>query len=410
MKDKNKINVTSTSKSFFWPIWLSVFLILSLFFLIFFGKYTKSVTLQGYIIPQTGVLKIYAPKTGITSKIFVKEGEKIIKGEPLFSLSSYRNNSDNIDANLLMEASINLKIANYRKEIEVVKDNFEIEKSKNNNRLLYLTQELNILKDEEAIQNNILISMNNTERRHEKLHKDGFISEIILSDKYEITNIQKSKLQTLKRSIVILEKERQTLKDELKLLEIKKQTNLFEIQKNKSLAELELINQKTQSELVIPAPESGIISTITISQGETVGNDKPLVSIISGESNLEANIFAQSKDFGFIKHRQPIKLRYKAFPYQKFGHYDAEIIEISNTPVTVGEIAYPSASIDVSASKEQYYRIKLKLDKASVEAYGEKILLRPGMQLEADVLIDTRTIFEWIMEPIYSIKGKVFHN
>ncbi|MEC5417638.1 hypothetical protein RCR42_11010 [Enterobacter hormaechei] len=33
--------------------------------------------------------------------------------------------------------------------------------------------------------------------------------------------------------------------------------------------------------------------------------------------------------------------------------------------------------------------------------------LRPGMVLEGDVSLDTRNLWEWLTEPLWSLKGKL---
>jgi membrane fusion protein len=34
------------------------------------------------------------------------------------------------------------------------------------------------------------------------------------------------------------------------------------------------------------------------------------------------------------------------------------------------------------------------------------VWLQPGMQLEADVELETRRLFEWVLEPLYTITGR----
>jgi membrane fusion protein len=53
------------------------------------------------------------------------------------------------------------------------------------------------------------------------------------------------------------------------------------------------------------------------------------------------------------------------------------------------------------------YRISVKLASQSLTAYGRKIALRPGLTLEADVLQDTRKIWEWILEPLIATSVNV---
>jgi len=52
------------------------------------------------------------------------------------------------------------------------------------------------------------------------------------------------------------------------------------------------------------------------------------------------------------------------------------------------------------------YRIKVKLEKQSIEAYGELQALKLGMTLEADVLQDRRKIWEWVLEPVLAVMGR----
>jgi len=52
------------------------------------------------------------------------------------------------------------------------------------------------------------------------------------------------------------------------------------------------------------------------------------------------------------------------------------------------------------------YRITVELMRQTVTAYGEQVPLQPGMQLEADVTLETRRLYEWVLEPLYTITGK----
>jgi len=39
--------------------------------------------------------------------------------------------------------------------------------------------------------------------------------------------------------------------------------------------------------------------------------------------------------------------------------------------------------------------------------YGKPVALQPGMQLEADVLIENRKLIEWVLDPLYTLTGKI---
>lgn len=56
---------------------------------------------------------------------------------------------------------------------------------------------------------------------------------------------------------------------------------------------------------------------------------------------------------------------------------------------------------------EPVYRIVVSLTRQAVTAYGQPIALQPGMQLEADVIIERRRLIEWVLDPLYTLTGKL---
>ena len=100
---------------------------------------------------------------------------------------------------------------------------------------------------------------------------------------------------------------------------------------------------------------------------------------------------------------QTVLLRYEAYPYQKFGHQVGHVMQVSRTPLPASELG----GLPVAAAQEPLYRITVSLDQQAVQAYGRAQSLSPGMQLEADVLLDRRRLIEWIFEPVLSLTGRV---
>jgi membrane fusion protein len=99
-----------------------------------------------------------------------------------------------------------------------------------------------------------------------------------------------------------------------------------------------------------------------------------------------------------------VLLRYQAYPYQKFGQFPGSIREVSGTPVTGAEFG---SSAPPAINAEPVYRVRVSLNSQTALVYGETRRLVPGMALEASVLLERRHLYEWILEPLYSIKGKL---
>ena len=99
-----------------------------------------------------------------------------------------------------------------------------------------------------------------------------------------------------------------------------------------------------------------------------------------------------------IKPGDRVLLRYQAYPYQKFGTHSGHVLRISRSAVV--------ASKGQADEGEAVYRVLVSLNEQTVLAYGQPEALRPGMRLEADVMGERRRLYEWVLEPLYSVVGK----
>jgi membrane fusion protein len=80
---------------------------------------------------------------------------------------------------------------------------------------------------------------------------------------------------------------------------------------------------------------------------------------------------------------------------------------VSRSPLQAAELAGLALPGALSTGGEPLYRITVTLAQQSVSAYGQPQALAPGMQLEADVLLDRRRLIEWLFEPVLGIAGRV---
>jgi membrane fusion protein len=49
--------------------------------------------------------------------------------------------------------------------------------------------------------------------------------------------------------------------------------------------------------------------------------------------------------------------------------------------------------------------VLIDLQKDTVFAYGKQFRIQPGSALTADIIIDRRTFAQWLLDPIFAIRG-----
>jgi len=144
--------------------------------------------------------------------------------------------------------------------------------------------------------------------------------------------------------------------------------------------------------------------------GQSVDGNKPLVMIVPENVQLYAHLYAPSRAIGFVNPGDKVLIRYQAYPYQKFGHHQGIVDDVSKTALPANEISSLGTVINGNnnnSSNEPLYRITVKLAEQSIKTYGQAHRLQTGMLLDADILQEKRRLFEWVLEPLFSLTGKL---
>jgi membrane fusion protein len=216
---------------------------------------------------------------------------------------------------------------------------------------------------------------------------------------------QRNRLQALERDQISVERELQTQRSELTSLPLRQRTQLAQIERLITSTDQEWTESEGKRRIALIAPKSGIATAVTAEVGQAVDGGKPVVSIVPDGAVLQAHLFAPSRAIGFIRPGDHVLLRYQAYPYQKFGHALGVVGSVSRTALSSDDLSGTPAW--TSNSGEPLYRITVMLARQTVTAYGHPLSLQAGMLVDADVLHERRKLYEWVLEPLYSLTGKL---
>ena len=412
-----------------WALTVGVVLfVLCMLALIFWGEYTRRVAVSGYLIPVAGVVRIHSLQAGRAALVHVTEGQTVTSGQALVTVVDERPDAHGYDSRSQGVAQIQARQNNLKNVMQQQRELFVQTRDGLVRRTGTLQQEMAQLQSEQQTQTTRVAYAKTTHARYLELLKQNYVSQNAVQEKLETVIDHEARLQTMQRAYTGLRRELETLQAEMATLPMRESTQVSDLQRNVGIAQQELIELDARRELVVTSPQAGRVSGLTVKQSQVVNPERPLMMLlpqaVGSESELEAHLFAQSKDAGFVKAGQVVLVRYSAYPYQKFGHYKGVVTEVSRTPLMPSELPFPVATkTDASAvaglgglgalagaasSSEPVFRIRVKLADQTARAYGAAQPLQSGMQLEADIMLDTRTVFEWIMEPVYSLRGKYF--
>lgn len=375
--------------------------------LLFLGEFTRTARISGWLVPQDGLMRVIAPRAGVVTRLHVKEGTAVRRDEPLITLSA-EVQSVSLGAT---QAEVARRLEERRRSIEVQKRQHALLVAQQTRSL---SERLDALIAEEAqldreikLQGSRVALADRAEDRNRELRASGFISEQRLQQSEAGTLEQQSRLQALERHRITIQRERLKLEGELRELPLKSQAELAAMERSVAGVLQELAETEARRELVVLAPQDGVVTAIQVEAGGPATVNVPLLSIVPAGSKLEAHLYSPSRAVGFVHAGQRVFLRYQAYPYQKFGHYEGTVASVSRSAVSPGELPPQLVGLaGANGEKEPVYRITVELASQSVTAYGQQVSLQPGMRLEADIAIEKRPLIEWVLDPLYTLTGR----
>jgi len=378
---------------------IAIVVVTSIF--LYFSNYSRKETVRGYIVPDKGVIKAYASRSGNIEHLHVSEGDIVENGQPLATIVLSRSmvSGEELSENLIIQLEKQIKLLLEEKETnKLLKIN---ELNRLNISVIDVQESLLVVEQLDKLLIEKFNLQGKQQLQHNKLFKDGFLSTLEYQVQQEKFISVRQELESLKSNRVQLKSEFNKIQSDLTLLPHQYSLKQADIDRRLSDLQRQIDETKNNHRYVIRATESGTVAVIQVVEGEFAITNRPLMSLIPQGAQLVAELLLPTRSAGFVKMGDEARLRFDAFPYQRFGFLESKVVRIDKALLLDDE-----SSVPVSLS-EPVYRIRTQLSEQSMLAYGDKFPLKSGMLLEADIVLDSRSLLDWLLDPIYSLNGRV---
>lgn len=355
----------------------------------------------GIAVPRGGMVRIAAVTSGTVVKKNVSDGQFVNSGDVLFVLSAERSSTNVHSAERAFASLLHNQRLSLQAEFLHAQRQSQLRSAAFHRRAHELEGEISHIVGQVALQFERVAIAEESSKRFETLRQTNFISDAHSKEKQVELLEQRQRLVEFQKLLNGKKMELVIAKGELEESRIQTLRELEAINRNVLAIELQLTESDARREIVIRAPQSGIIAALMVAPGQTVFPQTTLASIVPDGSPLEIELYAPSRSIGFIKPGMNVSLRIQAYPYQKFGQHAGTVVNISNASISPEEA--PSLG---PVSAEPLYRIRVRPHRAWISAYGKKLPIKPGMLVEASVFLDERRLYEWILDPLISVTGK----
>jgi membrane fusion protein len=372
--------------------------------LLMYGNYARRVELRGVILPATGLIQVSAPVAGSVQRMDVKDGQAVTNGTPLYVInqetSTTSGDTQQKIINALNDQRQTLLMQIGRKMALQVEQRQEFQR-----RIDNLKQQIQQTYTQVELKEAFVAKLTKDFADYSNFVERGIGN---LNEKLaQQTNWMRAKDELEELKAVALKKHGDLvgLQSEQVNVDFQNDYEIDVLHTKVAETEQQLANAEAKQAVEIKAPGSGVVTAIASYQGQTVTPGTRMLTIVPEQKNMRAELLAPSTSIGFLRPGQRVLLRYSAFPYQKFGQYWGTVTEVSHAALLPEELKSLVPTLPPSEQSKTFYHVIVVPDRQNVTAYGRLEPLQASMQVEARVLLENRAIYQWILDPIYSLHG-----
>ena len=364
------------------------------------GQYTRRERVEGFLALDIGAARVQIPDAGRVAELMVREGLEVTAGAPLARISYDRSTEASSSTGAVVSGELAQRRIILAKEQEQLRELGQQQVQQQRKKVVDLQTELQQLDREMKLQEKRLNSAREQAQKFVDLAKDKFYSDVAVRQKQDDVTDQEIRLQALKRQRLALDRDLSNAKLEEPAITLKSRSQVDQISRQISEVQQTLATEDAKRETVIRAPITGTVTNIAVSQGQSVAADALLATVLPKGSVLHVELLVPTRAIGFVTKGKEVVMRYEAFPFERFGQYHGVISDVSQTVWSAGE------KIGPMTAREPVYRVTVTLEQQTVSALGQTVPLRSGMLVNADILLEKRSLFEWIFEPVIQLRGR----
>jgi len=406
----------------------------------FIGTADVIVTAQGSLQPESEVRRFYAPIDGELANVYIAEGQPVSKGDTLARL----NARGAIEAaKNALEAQLKLEDAErewrqfperkllMERKVAALKQAMELEEHQHSKRAAEGTNRLAESQRAQLAEARTNVEEARRARDAARLEAEkyarlfsmtggGGVSQLQVESKRNALQAAENQLRVAQARVSELtarqsqeftqaRQQLETSGQEFMKLQLQYEAATKEIANAEEKLRLQVQTARLVADaaarirfenidkdnfLLIMAPVDGVITDVTTTQpGDKVQANSPIGGIAPKDARPILRIEIDERDRAFLKEGLAVKLKFNAFPYQRYGVVNGTLDHIS-----------PATRMS-QQSKQPVYEGRVALEKDHYIVGETKYPLRYGMTATAEVVVRERRIIDMALDPFRQIGG-----
>ena len=354
----------------------------------FTARIDQTITVRGRLQPSGSVREVESPSAGVVSKVYIKDGDIVTSGQPLFiveakGLVSRRSGLANTLAILDVQATSLRAIIKARGDATKIVSMPAlpaIDDPDLSSKLVIAQQQSQLILSQLS---QIAFRLDSREKTL-KLQKE--IAED-LKPLYEVGAIARNQYLNKLNQVQEVRADVQSLKEERSRIlgQAAVQLNQLNTQMINLRSQLVEIGE-TLEYRTVKAPIDGKIFDTKVSPYSVVNGGSAVVKIVP-DNRLEASVQISNKDIGFVKTGMAVNVSVDSFPSGEFGY-------LQGTLKTIGSDALPPTNDTPGYT----FPATISLKQQEVVSGGKMLNLQSGMGVNANIKLRSRPVISLLTD------------
>lgn len=364
------------------------------------GRYTRTESVQGRLVPAQGLQTVVAPVSGTVVRRTATEGMAVTVGAPLLEISPDIQTPDGAVGEQVA-AGLSRQRESLRQALIDLQESSQRQATALRERIVSLQQDVVAAAAELKARAAQTQNARQMLERIRPLQRDKIISAVQIQQ-YENQMLDAEAQRSLaRRNQLQLERELADARRELADLPLAIEEQRRELQRELAELEQQAARNRAKRSVLVRAPGAGTVSGLATKAGQAVTAGERLLAIVPADDELHAELWVPSRAVGTLASGDRVRLRYDAFPYQKFGQQAGRIIAIARSTL-LPEQVLTRTGFDPG---EPVYRVVVAPRQQYVQGEDRRLALRAGMTLDAELLLERQRLYQLLLSPFEEDEG-----
>lgn len=372
---------------------LAAALLLSLVALFGFGRYTRTERAEGVLVPRDGLLAVTSPATGTLLRAAVAEGQSVRRGEALLEIST------ELDSPALragIGAAVGAGLAEQRTRLLADRDALErdrgTEQANLDQRLAASAQRIELAQAQLALRREQAAQAQRLAKQVAPLRGDKLLSDVQWQQYRDTLAEAQARVQAAQREHLDALRERADAQAERQRLPLRLSERRNRIERELADVAQDDARNEGRRRLAVLAPRDGRVCGLALVEGQAVAPGQRLLNLLPPQAPLLAELWVPDRAIGLIAPGTAVRLRYRAFPYQRYGVHGGRVVEIARGALSPEEVrARSGLRIEAPA-----WRVLVALDRQRIGRHA----LQAQMRVDAELVLERRRLYEFVFAPL----------